>query len=155
MGHDRRDLWGQLVGRSLALVRVEVGPVPASSVQAFIDHASVLLAHEEKLPDDLAQTFAGYVQEWRALAAEGGDVVWTAEAPADVAEYLVHAFYRMAQRVDEARSSGSQVPELPPEAEAFYHELVRALLATMDAEGGGAAEFAEHLRSFWPHLDRD
>ena len=41
----------------------------------------------------------------------------------------------------------------PPGARMFYVVLVHGLLDALAAEGPGAAEFSDHLRSFWPGLE--
>ena len=130
-------------------MHVEVGPVPSASALAFADFAEdVLAVRGEELPEDVRTAFRGYVAEWRAAGATSTTLTWQTEAPLEVGEYLVHAFYRLAQRIDAARPDDT--PIVPLDASPFYQALVRALLAGMDDAGAGSAEFADHLRGFWP-----
>lgn len=130
-------------------VEVVVGPVNAASMAAFVDFGRRLLHSAgpgADVPSDAASSFDAYLDEWDTLAAQGGDVTWIAEADAEVAEYLVYAFYRVAKDVtDEAGRSLVPEPAAP-----FYWLLVEALLDALADEGGSRAEFASHLREFWP-----
>ncbi|HEU5150699.1 MAG TPA: hypothetical protein VFU19_09390 [Iamia sp.] len=131
-------------------MEVVVGPVAAASVGAYVEFARRLLHSAgpgADVPSDAAASFDGYLDEWDALAARTGDVTWSTEVEAELAEYLVYAFYRVAKDVnDEAGVS----PVVPEAAAPFYWMLVGALLDALAAEGGSRAEFAAHLREFWP-----
>lgn len=128
---------------------MSVGPVPSASVAAYVDFATAVLDEgSEKIEPDVREAFRGYLDEWRTDAATGTDVSWTREVPQEVAEYLMLAFYRVARE----RASRPQARTRPPEADAFYWALVRAVLAALEEAGAGTAEFADHLRSFWPGL---
>ena len=131
-------------------MQVAIGPVAAASMGAFVEFARRLLHSAgpgAEVPSDAASSFDRYLDEWGALADRGGDVVWTTEVEAELAEYLVYAFYRVAKEVnDEAGRS----PVVPDPAAPFYWLLVGALLDALASEGGSRAEFAAHLREFWP-----
>ncbi len=132
-------------------MHVAVGPVSSASALAFIGYARDVIergAPANQLPADVAAAFTSYLDEWEGLARTGRDFTWETTVAVEVAEYLVHAFYRLAQRLEEAaRARG---PAAPPEGRSFYRMLVDGLLDGMAGEGASAAEFAEHLRSFWP-----
>ncbi len=130
-------------------MEVVVGPVAAASMGAFADFARRLLHSAgpgADVPSDAAASFDRYLDEWGAMAGAGGDVTWSTEVEAELAEYLVYAFYRVAKDVtDEAGTS-----LVPEEAAPFYLLLVGAFLDALADEGGSRAEFASHLREFWP-----
>ena len=130
-------------------MHVEVGPASPESAVAFVDYANSVLDRDvADLPEDVVDPFRRYLAEWRSLASVGAAFHWDTEVPADTAEYLVLAFYRLAQRLEETAATSG--PAAPPAAEEFYRLLVNALLDGLVAEGNASAEFAEHLRSFWP-----
>lgn len=130
-------------------MHVVVGPASSESATAFVDYASSVLDRDvAELPADVVHPFRRYLAEWRNLASVGTAFEWDTEVPAETAEYLVLAFYRMAKRLAEAAATAG--PAAPPAADEFYRLLVTALLDGLVAEGHASAEFAEHLRSFWP-----
>jgi hypothetical protein len=136
-------------------VKLAVGPVASASVVAFADHAEAVLDGKVRgieagagLPPDVLADFRRRLREWRRLAADGTAFRWEAEVAGDQAEYLIHAFYRLARRLDAAAVERGLAG--PDEAQPFYRLLVGALLDGLADEGTGAAEFADHLRSFWP-----
>ena len=81
-------------------MRVQIGPVSATSVTAWVGYARKALDETVDapggdgvwLPDDTVATFVHYLDEWEKAAAGVDEVRWTAEIPADEAEYLSHAF---------------------------------------------------------------
>ncbi|MBI2710699.1 MAG: hypothetical protein HYX34_13560 [Actinobacteria bacterium] len=138
-------------------MQVAVGPVPSSSVRAYVEYADQVLGDPAgpaaDVPAEVLSAFRGYLDEWRALAASGSDVTWKAEMPLEMAEYLVHAFYRLAQRLEQrAATIGRQSS---PEIDAWYRCLVNGLLQGLATEGPSGAEFADHLRTFWPGYSTD
>lgn len=131
-------------------MEVVVGPVPAHSMAAFASFAREVLqagGPGADVPSDAAQAFEGYIDEWVVLAGVGGDPTWTTVADPEVVEYLVYAFYRVTKEVDDRAGS---TPVVPEDAAPFYLLLVGALLDALAAQGGSQAEFAAHLREFWP-----
>jgi hypothetical protein len=134
-------------------MRVEIGPVEASSARAWIAFARDVIgqrrAHDaQTLPGDVRAGFEAYLSEWED-AIEGDEVRWESEVDVELLEYLVHAFYRVATRLaEEAERRGSRIS--PPEGEAFYRCVVTGLLDALSRSGNGRAAFAEELRSFWP-----
>ncbi len=132
-------------------MEVVVGPVSAGSMGAFAHFGRGVLHRPgpgADVPSDAASSFDGYLDEWTALGVGEGEVTWRSDAEPEVVEYLVYSFFRVAQEVDQA-SPGR--PTVVPEAAApFYRLLVGALLAALEAEGGSRAEFASHVREFWP-----
>jgi hypothetical protein len=139
---------------------VEIGPVSADSVTAWVGYARKALdevvgepgSDGVWIPDDTLGTFAEYLDRWEAAAHGVDEFQWAADIPADEAEYLSHAFFRivsnLANRADERGFAMA-----PPESEEFYRALVSSFLAALDAEGPSSQEFSEHLRSFWPGLE--
>ena len=132
-------------------MEVVVGPVGAASMGAFADFGRRLLHSAgpgADVPSDAASSFDRYLDEWEALAAQGDDVTWATELEAELAEYLVYAFYRVAKDVNDEAGRATVVP--PDPAAPFSWLLVGALLDALAGEGGSRAEFAAHLREFWP-----
>jgi len=140
-------------GRRVARVEVVVGPVSAASVAAFATFARGVLhaaGPGADVPSDAARAFEEYIDEWDLASRPGadtGDLTWVTQADAEVAEYLVYAFYRVAKDVNDD-PEGAQI--VPAGAAPFYRLLVGGLLDALAAEGGSRAEFAAHLREFWP-----
>jgi hypothetical protein len=133
-------------------VHYEVGPVPSSSVLSWVSYARDVLARNDmQMPDEVVTSFQAILDEWTTVAEQSAKFRWSTDVPVDVAEYLVHAFYRIAQRLaDEAEMRGYVL--LPVDSDEFNWTLVRSLLDALSKGGGSAGEFAEHLRSFWPGL---
>ena len=133
----------------MADVQVVVGPVSSASALAWVEFArSVLADRGDALPSDARDAFVGYMAEWEQLATHRATVEWQALVPVEVGEYLVLAFYRLAQQVDADRPGPEAV--VPEEATPFYLALVDGLLDAMAEAGAGSAEFSDHLRGFWP-----
>ena len=142
---------------------LEVGPVSSTAVVAWIDHAEAVLAHasveevdleatpfDDHVPDDVYDLFAGYLRDWRPIAESTEVFTWSLEVEPEVAEYLVHAFFKLSWRTTRSSKERSH---MPAEAAVFNRHLVKRMLAALSGEGTAEAEFAEHLRSFWPGLD--
>lgn len=125
------------------------------SVLSWVAYAhGTLDRNEGEMPDDVVQGFREMLDEWTAVAERGPKFRWVTDLPVDVIEYLVHAFFRIAQRLaDEAELRGCALA--PADSDEFYWALVRSLLAALSDGGGSAGEFAEHLKSFWPGLTPD
>jgi hypothetical protein len=141
-------------------MHVEVGPVGAASADAWIAYARTLIAGgriqgrrvDAGIPNDIGQSFAVYLDRWQTIADKGGDFKWVDEVDPEEAEYLVHAFYRAAQRVtDVAQARGKAT--MPEDAAPFYACLVAGLLDALAAEGKSTTSFAEELRGFWPGFE--
>ncbi len=141
---------------------MEIGPVTAASVTAWVGYARKSLdevvgepgSDGVWIPDDTVETFVSYLDQWEAAATGVDELHWSAEIPADEAEYLSHAFFRIASNLAN-RAEERGYTTAPPESEEFYRALVTSFLAALDAEGHGSQEFSEHLRSFWPGLGTD
>ena len=134
----------------VATVQVEVGAVDAASMGAFARFGRVVLHSAgpgADVPSDAASAFEGYLDEWAGLADRGGHVTWVTEVDPEVAEYLVYSFYRIAKEMNDEAGEAQVVPD---DAAEFYWLLVGGLLDALAAEGGSRAEFASHLREFWP-----
>jgi hypothetical protein len=138
-------------------VLVEIGPVASASAIAWVAYARAVLTGfglrgakvEADLGAEVVQAFRGYLEEWEAAAASSREFKWSADVDPEAVQYLVHAFYRVVQRLaDAAEQRGTRL--MPPEAEAFNTSLVTGLLDSLEAEGEPVAAFAEELRGFWP-----
>lgn len=100
------------------------------------------------VPSDAASAFDVYLDEWTALGeGDAEDVTWSTTVEPEVAEYLVYSFFRLTKEINDAAGAAQVVPD---DAAPFYWVLVGALLDALAEEGGSRAEFAAHLREFWP-----
>jgi hypothetical protein len=145
-------------------VLLEVGPVSSHAVLVWIDYAEGVLANvadeqagdaalaADHVPADVFGQFGSYLRDWRPLAESRADFVWSADVEPEVAEYLVHAFFKLSWRQVRAAGGGTGMPQ---EAVVFNAHLVDRMLSSLSGEGHAEAEFAEHLRSFWPGLDAE
>lgn len=138
---------------------VRVGPVSSASVHTWVTYARrVLLGHvpgADQLPDleaDVLAELRALLDEWDALAAEGGDVVWIADIAPERVEHLVHTFHRVAEALAGVAARRGQ-SEAPPEAGAFYQALVAGILDALAGEDPSTTELGEALRSTWPGVD--
>ncbi len=134
--------------------------MPSASVLAWLEYAGVVLVQDgvvptlgDDIPADASESFMGYIAAWHAAAERAPEFHWEADLPGEVAEYLVLAFYRIVERLAEAAEARG-ARRSPPEGQTFYVTLVHGLLDALANEGPGAAEFSDHLRSFWPGLDQ-
>jgi hypothetical protein len=142
----------------VANVYVRLGPLETQSARAWIDYARTVLDAVSTeaggdgvwLPADAVAGFERFLAEW-TRAAEADPFTWEGEVPREEAEYLFHAFFRVATHLaTEAEAGGRRAPD---ESDAFYHALVAGLLTALDHEGEATSEFSEHLRAFWPGLE--
>jgi hypothetical protein len=101
----------------------------------------------------VAAGFSGYLEEWSDAAASDDVFVWEGKAEPEEVEYLLHAWFKLAQAVAEQREQDPSVASPPPEGHVFYTTLVSTLLNALRAESRTTAEFAEHLAPFWPGLN--
>ncbi len=132
-------------------MEVVVGPVKAESMGAFAVFGREQLhaaGPGADVPSDAAQAFDGYLEEWARLGRAGReDITWSTIADPEVIEYLVYSFFRLTKEINDAAGAAQVVPNA---AEQFYWMLVGGLLDALEVEGGSRAEFAAHLREFWP-----
>jgi hypothetical protein len=138
-------------------MRVEIGPVPLASANAWLSYASGVVGELRSAPraltSDVVDGFSKYVDDWQATAdttAARGDEVfrWSGDAMPETVEYLVFALYRLGLRLSEEEDAGDRPPR-PPEAARFHTVLVRSTLAALEAEGEAEAHFVRHLREVW------
>lgn len=136
----------------------------SDAVLAWIDHAEKVLAiaadepaadgdgpaSDDHVPRDVVSQFSSYLRDWRPIAESAAEFTWSLEMEPEVAEYLVHAFFKLTMR--QARSDEPTL-QMPERASVFNRHLVKRMLGALSSEGPAEAEFAEHLRSFWPGLD--
>lgn len=140
-------------------VHVQLGPLPAVHVTAWIGYAREVLDAVPSeaggggiwLPANAVAGFRRYLDDWARTADTKDPFTWEGDVPRDEAEYLFHAFFRVATHLSaRAEHAGSQAPA---ESDPFYRMLVGGLLTALDQEGDATSEFSEHLRSFWPGLE--
>ena len=131
---------------------MQVGPVSNESAEVWLAYArEVVAAVARQLPIQVAAGFSGYLEEWSdaAAASAGGMFVWEGQSEPEEVEYLLHAFFKLAQTVAEQPT----VHPMPAEGQLFYTTLVTALLNALRSENRATSEFAEHRAPFWPGLN--
>ena len=131
---------------------MEIGPVPAPAVRAWLNYAREVLDALRRASDGLSprllDQFEGYVEQW-SEQVRGTDVFrWEGEVDSDHLEYLVNGLYRVGERVEEEADEG-RMRLRPPEADKFHALLVAGLLDALAAEGPAHAQFVEQLRERW------
>ena len=143
----------------LSQVHVQLGPLPSKGALIWIDYARQVLSSVPTeaggegvwLPADAVAGFERYLDAWSDAAHESDSFAWEGEVAREEAEYLFHAFFRVATHLSaQAEASGPMAPE---GSDAFYRALVGGLLTALDQEGDATSEFSEHLRAFWPGLE--
>lgn len=135
--------------------------MPASSVLAWTKYARCVVedvrdAAEDfhlLVPADALDAFERYLGEWEGVARDGDPFRWAADVEPETVEYLVHAWFVLATRLA-GRAQQRGVSLAPTEGEPFYQAVVTALLDALGAEGRAGSQFSDHLRAFWPGLDR-
>ena len=142
-------------------MHVTLGPVPSDSVRAWVHDARSVLASMKTdpvdagepgvwLPPDVIETFTTYLDTWEA-AADEETFRWDGDLSAEQAEYLMHAFFRLAHHLSETvEERGFRF--MSPEGDDFYRSLVTSMVVALEQEGSSSSEFSQHLRSFWPGI---
>ena len=141
----------------MCAVHVQMSPVASTSALAWCGYARKAL-HEAvddpatpiDLPPDVIPALERFVDDWEQRAAEGPTLTLAFEISSGEAEYLTHAFFRIADYLsDRAKARGFD--DAPEEGEAFYNALVEAVIDALEhGEDDSTAEFADYLRAFWP-----
>lgn len=135
-------------------VRVQVGPLPATSARAFLPYArSVLDAIASgrvdagvTLDPDIGAAFDVYLARWER-AAEHDPFVWEEEIDRDLVGRLATAWLELMASVS-GRVAEIGLPEGPPEGEAFYNGLVAAITTAL----AGDDSLGQKLQEAWPAL---
>lgn len=142
-------------------MHVKVAPVPSSSALAWIEFArralTEVLAEPERagvITPEVEAQMSGLLDSWEAAAQQGPMLSLDFEIPHDEAEYLVHAFLRLADRWTAAADErGFDIS--PPESDDFYAALVDAVIVAMQqAEDVSGSEYGETLQTIWPRIER-
>lgn len=135
---------------------VVVGPVPSSSVIAYIKTARTELADligaaelTATLGPELLERFEAFHTEWEALAGIGLDFVWHRDLDAEETEWVVHGFFRTVAAV---AARGGPSDSVRDEIRPFYSALVTGLLDALERESENNAAFAVEMRENWPFL---
>jgi hypothetical protein len=143
------------------VVKVELGPLPSGAVLAWVAYAQAILTELRvegsslpRVPPDVLQEFDRYLEQWQAVARAGEVFRWSGQAEAEEVEYLLHAWFNLAQFLSNHEGAGG--PRSPAEGQLFYDAAVTALLDGLRAEGRESTTlFADHLGAFWPGRQPD
>jgi hypothetical protein len=136
---------------------VHVGPISSDGVTEWIAYARGILDERQRasapdsLPPEVLAGFAGFLDEWEAVAGRSSTFLWETDVDPEQIEFLALALYRLASDLAEAaerRGYGL----MPPEGLLFYRVVVNGFLDAMTAESRSLAAYAEELRSTWPGL---
>ena len=148
--------------RSLACMRVVVGPVSVRSAEEWLTYARQVLGDLDDLaPGECFSTpearsiFDAYLTEWEATAAAAGrdgEFLWEYDVAPEEIEYHVHTFHQLATMLAK-READEGAPYAPEGSREFYSAVLRGALGALEAEGPASAAFAQELRQFWPGED--
>jgi len=141
-------------------VLIEIGPVPADSALEYVRLARVQLAALHDDPGDLQATLTPYVldmfdqwvDEWESGAQADDPFSWRIDLDPEVIEHTFYAFFLVVQKITD--TYGDEGP--PGDVQMrrpFRLALTRGVLDALEAEGDSTAEFARHLREYWPDSD--
>ncbi len=133
---------------------VEIGPVPSASVRSWVDNARAVLRGVRsardplpvEIPEDVADAFTAYLDEWEDVARRVDPFMWAADVDMEQARHLVVYFFSLLSLGDEIWEAHG-LPFAPPEAEPFYlavSEAVTEALAAADQEVGRS------IKASWP-----
>lgn len=144
------------------MIRIEIGPVSAVSARAWLDVArphmkSIRELRRElpfQLPDDVADVFEFYLDEWAQVASGQDRFHWVSAVDPDELARLMHYWFNVAQFMASDGPKWDLEPA-PSEADDFYVALVDSVLAALTADGPHVAVFSDRLRSVWPSFDRE
>ena len=141
------------------LMRVELGPVSASSAQAWITYATDVLALLRTLPEQplaprVLDAFASLIDEWRPIAQGAAPFRWSSEEKPERAQYLLNALYVAGTIVEHEAASG-RAQLRPATADEFHIVLVREVLDALAHESEADAHFVQEMRNVWGIARRD
>jgi len=145
------------VRNTLWAVHVQMSPVPSASATAWCGYARKAL-HEAvedpqngvDLPPDVIPVLERFIDSWETQAAKEPTLSLSFDISTAEAEYLSHAFFRVATYLSE-RAQARGFDDAPEEGQDFYNALVEAVIDALErGEDDATAEFADYLRSFWP-----
>jgi hypothetical protein len=138
-------------------MRVEIGPVPIDSAEAWLGYAADVIAELRTRPrsvsPEVLDAFSRYVAEWTSTAgaeAARHDPVfrWSGDAMPETVEYLVFALYKLGVQLTAEEDSGERPPR-PAAADRFHTVLVRSVLGALECQGEAEAQFVNQLREVW------
>jgi DNA-binding NarL/FixJ family response regulator len=140
---------------SEAQLEVHVGPVDSTAALVWIDNTKEILEAvrrhpdvlDETVPDDVLQAFAGFLDNWREVAATNSTFSWVARAAAAEVNHLIESWAVIDGLSDEA------LHELgchwsPPEGAAFFAALTHGVLVALDSHAE-TRRLADALRTTW------
>ncbi len=134
--------------------------MPAESALEYVRLAREQLVVLREQPGDLAPTltpyvldqFSGWVDEWEAAALDADPFSWSAELDPEVIEHTFYAFFLVVQKINDTYGESGPPGDVDLRR-PFRLALTRAVLDALEAEGDSFAEFAGHLRAYWPDSD--
>ena len=142
-------------------MRVALGPVPSSSVTAWVDNALLGVSLAERggrafpfaAPSASLAPAIEFFAEWVnvARADPEGEFRWAGDVDGEVALHLLRYWHNIGRAMLELSSEG-EVPKLDPGAEQFADALLRALLDGLVAERRMESAMAERMWRSWPRI---
>jgi hypothetical protein len=141
---------------------VEVGPVPSSSVLAYVSFSRDMLdelvtRHGKDSPSvapEMAAEFARTLDRWEEIARSGPVFSWTYDRDVEEIEYRFVAFVRLVLEGDPLGRTSERVVDHETELRCpFRVAFVNGILTALEREGGGSAALAAELRADWPDDD--
>lgn len=152
------DLIGRLAREATSAgddVEIRVGPVSADAARTWVDNTAQILdavvanpaALSEPLPDDVANLFRTYLDEWRAVAAESDEFRWVARAKPDDVRRVVEEWARIDALGDDVLEALG-VSWSPPEGRPFFIALTTGVLEALRRHDQ-TQRLAERLTDQW------
>jgi hypothetical protein len=138
-------------------VRLEIGPVPASGVRAWVDDAVAALSaiHEGRrdlkfqVPDEILGEMLSWLGQWQE-AAESDPMVWAADdVDPDNLLQLVQYWHNIA-RAQLDLVWQDLAPAVSPDGEAFADHVRDRVLTALVAEGRLDRAGADRILAGWP-----
>jgi len=121
----------------------------------WIPYARTVLARSvggegPPIPEDVVLAFEEHLNAWED-AAQGSTLIWSGRIEPEVLRSLALAFRDIAGDLA-AQAERRGYPISPPEGEAFYQALVKAVVDALEEEDGATKDLSDRLRSEWPGL---
>ena len=136
------------------MVHVELGPLPSACAQVWLEHARTVVSRVRAAevpadtPPEVADAFDAYLREWQAIADASSEFRWAGDIDADELRHLATYWFHLANLLF-TRADELGLPNLPPEGDPFYYEVVAAMTDAL-VEADDEAHIGQKLQRSWP-----
>lgn len=136
-------------------IDVRIGPVPAPAARAYLTYARDILDAIDGgrvagvvVEPALAVSFRRYLDEWLPGTSGSGSFAWRGVVDRDELAEVASGWLDLMSRLS-GRFEALGLPVGPADGEAFYHHLVDAIGAALEADVDLPGD---KLREVWPAL---